>query len=291
MKSINHSKYKNPMILFELLTRQITVDLLNEASTSPAIKILKNYFGSDTELKKEHALYKTLIDENFRSRDRAEELLNEVVKRRKKLNEKKLYNQKYNLVGKIKENYSLDDFFQSRIDKYKEYASIYKIFEYKTSEGDYDPADAVRSKDTILEHITEGGSEENKEFKRAKDEILQGFESKPKDMRMLTQKLMIEKFNEKYESLLSEQKELLKKYINNISNTNSLRDYVNEEVERIKSELKDLVPSINEESTRIKVTETLKLIDGLKSGNHVRDDQVSSLMMYYQLLDEVKSTI
>jgi len=277
------------MILFELLTRQITVDLLNEANTSPAIKILKNYFGSDTELKKEHALYKTLTDENFRSRDRAEELLNEVVKRRKRLNDKKLHDQKYNLVGEIKESYSIDDFFQSRIDKYKEYASIYKIFEYKTSDEDYDPADAVRSKDTILEHITEG--EEDKEFNRAKDEILQGFESKPKDMRMLTQKLMIEKFNEKYESLLSEQKELLKKYINNISNTNSLRDYVNEEVARIKSELKDLAPSIDEESTRIKVNETVKLIDGLKNGNHVRDDQVSSLMMYYQLLDEVKSTV
>lgn len=290
MKKINHSKYKNPGVLFELLTRQITVDLLNEAESSPAINILKKYFGKDTELSREHALYKTLLDEDFTSKNRAEELLNEVVKRRKDLDDQKLYNQKYNLVGEIKENYSLDDFFQSRIDKYREYASVYKIFEYKTSDDQYDPADAVRSKDTILEHITNASSN-NKEFKGAKNDIVKGFEKKPKDLRMLTQKLMIEKFNEKYDSLLSEQKDLLKRYINNISNTNSLREYVNQEVDRIKSELKEHVSFIDEESTRIKVNETLKLIDDLKYGNHVRDDQVSTLMMYYELLDEVESKI
>lgn len=292
MKKIKHSKYKNTRILFELLTRQITVDILNEKDSSEAIDILKEYFGGQTELSKEHSLYKTLLSENFNSRDRAEELLDEVIDRRKKLNDKKISDQKYNLVGDIKENYPLDDFFQSRIENYREYASIYKVFSYFNDDKDYDPADAVRSKETIVEHITSEPSDSpDKKNEGELSKVLENYRDQSKDLRLLTQKLLIEKFNERYDSLLDEQKKLLKKYINNVSNTNNLREYVNKEVDRVRNELKELVDDIDIESTRIKVKETINLSEDLKKGNYVRDDQVSTLMMYYQLLDEVKSNV
>lgn len=293
MKKIRHSKYKNTGILFELLTRQITVDILNERNSSKAIDVLKEYFGGSTELSKEHSLYKTLLNENFNSRERAEELLDEVIDRRKKLNDKKISNQKYNLVGDIKEDYPLDDFFQSRIENYREYASVYKVFSYFNDDKEYDPADAVRSKNTIVEHITKepSNSSDKKKNKGQLSKVLENYRDQSKDLRLLTQKLLIEKFNERYDSLLDEQKKLLKKYINNVSNTNNLREYVNDEVDRVKNELKTLVDKIDVESTRIKVKETINLSEDLKKGNYVRDEQVSTLMMYYQLLNEVKSNI
>lgn len=296
MKTINHSKYKNSGLLFELLTRQITVDLLNERESSPAVDIIKKYFGGSTELSKEYSLYNALMKENFSSENKAESFLEEIINRRKALNEKKLSKEKYNLVGDIKESYPIDDFFQSRIDNYTELASVYKVFKYITEEeqDQYDPADAVRSKYTILEHITrEPSNTDNNKSKeqKVKSEVLENYRKQSRDLRVLAQKIMIEKFNEKYGSLLPEQRNLLKKYINNISNTNSLRDYVNEEVDKVKSELQSCVDEINEESTRIKVKETLNLMEELKRGNIVRDDQVSSLLMYYQLLDEIKSNV
>jgi hypothetical protein len=41
--AIKHSKYRNTGILFELLVRQTTSDLLNNQD-SKAVKILKKYF-------------------------------------------------------------------------------------------------------------------------------------------------------------------------------------------------------------------------------------------------------
>ena len=60
-----HNKIKNTGILFELLTRQITVDILNNKKNSSAIKILKKFFNENTELGKENQLYKVLVEINF----------------------------------------------------------------------------------------------------------------------------------------------------------------------------------------------------------------------------------
>ena len=55
--SIKHSKYKNTGILFELLTRQITSDILSGKRTPKAIPILEKYFNKNEELGKELILY------------------------------------------------------------------------------------------------------------------------------------------------------------------------------------------------------------------------------------------
>ena len=60
-----HSKIKNTGILFELLTRQITVDVLNSSNESSAIKILKEFFNPKTELGKEYELYKILLEKSM----------------------------------------------------------------------------------------------------------------------------------------------------------------------------------------------------------------------------------
>ena len=96
-----HSKIKNTGILFELLTRQITVDVLNNETDSSSIKILKEYFNSKTELGKENELYKILLEQKYKNLKHAEILVEAVIKNRRKLSNRRLKNEKYNLIKVI----------------------------------------------------------------------------------------------------------------------------------------------------------------------------------------------
>ena len=124
-----HSKIRNTGILFELLTRQITVDVLNNNKNAEAANILKTFFNKNTQLGKEYDLYKVLTTENYKSESKANHLVDAVVTAHQKLNSASLRREKYNLIKEIKKNYEVNDFFMARISNYKVSASIYKLFE------------------------------------------------------------------------------------------------------------------------------------------------------------------
>jgi len=288
MQKINHKKYRNTGLIWEMLTRQVTSDILEGLDESDATKILKEYFGRDTEIAKELELYQLLINENFEKEQQAKDFLQEVVKTRKKLDTEKLQEEKYQIIGDIKDKYPLKEFFKSRVDNYRELASVYKVFKGLTEDVEYDPSDLVESKYTILEHVTNGSTDGEEE----KSELKQKFKEESRDLRLLAQKVMIDKFNKKYGELLPEQKEVLRKYINNISNTNNLREDINERVETLKSDLRKLRKKIDEEVVDIKVKEATNLIDEIKAeGGQVRDDEISNILMYYQLREDIKSAL
>ena len=97
-----HSKIRNTGILFELLTRQITVDVLNNNKNAEAAKILKSFFNKNTQLGKEYELYKVLTTENYKSETKAQHLIDAVIKTHQKLNSTSLKREKYNLIKEIK---------------------------------------------------------------------------------------------------------------------------------------------------------------------------------------------
>ena len=152
-RKLKHSKIKNTSILFELLTRQITADVLNDKK-SQSVAIMKKYFNEKTELGKELQLYQILSEKHYSTEDRATQLLETVLKSRKRLSNTVLRREKYNLIKQIKETYSVNDFFNGRISNYRLLASIYKVFQSETSNDIFDPEHTVNSKFTILEHIT-----------------------------------------------------------------------------------------------------------------------------------------
>ena len=123
--AIKHSKYRNTGILFELLVRQTTADLLSNQD-SKAVKILKKHF-TNTDLGKEYRLYSAFITSPKLSEAKAEILISTILEQYKKLDHEKLSKLKYNLIKEIKRNYELDEFFKAKIDNYKPYASIYTI--------------------------------------------------------------------------------------------------------------------------------------------------------------------
>lgn len=283
---VRHSKIKNTGILFELLSRQITVDVMNNSEKSKSVDILKNFFNEETELGKENQLYQVLLKQNYNSTRKAEKLLEVVLKSREKLQNKKLRNEKYNLIKQIKENYKVDDFFNVRIPNYRVYASIYKSFIAETIPI-FDPADEVNSTFTIIEHVTR-----NKIKPRNIDnKTLTKFKDEDKDLRLLSYQLMVDNFNSKYKTLNSMQRNLLKKYINNISNTNLLREFINAEVKKVKEILTKILPQIDDKITKIKLVEVINQTGTLTKGKIVRDKQVVSLLKYYSLIGELRNVV
>ena len=283
-RKLKHSKIKNTSILFELLTRQITADVLAGKSTK-SVKIVKKHFNENTELGKELQLYRILSEKHYESESRANDLLKMVLESRQKLSNSKLRNEKYNLIKEIKENYKVGDFFNGRISNYRLLASIYNVFQSQTLPTIFNPEETINSKFTVLEHITS----KRISSKEAKAKILSEYNKTDKDLRLLAYQILVDKFNQKYKTLNESQKSLLKHYINNISNTNSLREYVDREVIKIKSELQGYLPNVNDKITNIKLTEAINQIENLTKGKIVNEKQVLTLMRYYELIKEIKN--
>jgi len=89
--------------------------------------------------------------------------------------------------------------------------------------------------------------------------------------------------------LSGSQKKLLKEYINNISNTNSLKQLIESETIKVKSKLQSYLPKVEDKVTKIKLNEAIKQADSLMKGRIVEDKQVVTLMRYYQLVKELKN--
>ena len=283
-RKLKHSKIKNTGILFELLTRQITADVLAGKSTK-SVGILKKYFNENTELGKELELYKLLSEKNYTSEVKANDLLNVVIKQRQKLSNSNLRREKYNLISSIKENYNVNDFFNGRIPNYRLLASIYNVFQSETTDEKFKADHIVNSKFTVLEHITHKKVDE----KQFKEKVLKEYSKEDKDLRLLAYQILVDKFNSKYKALDESQRKLLKNYINNISNTNSLREYVDTEVVKIKKELETQLPKVNDKITNIKLTEAINQVENLTKGKIVNEKQVLTLMRYYELIKEIKN--
>lgn len=289
MKKIKHSKYRNTGVLFELLVRQITQEILSSSDKEPAKNIVKEFFSKSKELSKELRLYKMILDENHNTEPRAEKFVDMVCSVRSKLNESKLNKEKYNLVKIIKEKYDIDRFMSSPITNYKELASIYKLFESTISDEEYDVSDVFQSKYNLVEHVM-NGSIHNKDEK-IQEKINERFETEDKNVRLLTYKILVENFNKKYTNLNTQQKSLLREFINNVSNTTKFADYFNNERVGVIKSLSEIHNTITDKVTRIKLKETINTLSKMKIGKKISDENVSVLMMSYELQKELKEVV
>ncbi len=275
MNKLKHSKYKNTGVLFELLVRQIASDTLNEKNSS-ALSIIKKHFKNGSELNKELKLYQFLVKEKFDSDYKAGEFLNIILSERKKLNESLLKREKYNLIKAINERFSTSDFFKYRVNNYKSLASIYKLFENTESVS---PKEWVDCKTVILENVT-------KKVKPTKEVTTDEYTNESKDVRLLAYKFLVDKFNDKYKVLTTEQKSVLRNYINNIDNSDNLKRFILRETKKLKNEFSKI--KVSDKVYSIKLKEVIGLIDNLSNSKIVSETQALGLLRYYQLLNELK---
>lgn len=279
---IKHSKYKNTGILFELLVRQITADTL-KGGDSPAIDLLKKYFVK-TELGREYKLYESVLKSKVLNEGRANMIVSTILEASQKFNKSTLRKQKYNLINEIKNHYVLENFFGSQIKNYKELAALYTLIEGYNSKEQIDSDQLVSSKITLLEHLTEKPVEVNV----VKEDVFKEFATYDKDLRILTYRVLLEKFNEKYEGLSDEQKQVLKEYINSVDSTPGLRDFYNSKINELKSSLNTEAKNIKDKAIQIKITEVAKLLTELSKTDKVGDSNLVDLLQYYELVKEIK---
>ena len=280
---IKHNKYKNTGILFELLLRQVTSDTIS-GKDSASLPLIKKYFNK-SELAKEYKLYQTLIANKAISEGKAESLINTTLELHGRLNRTALRKEKYNLIKEIKSHYNLEEFFKAKVNNYKQHAAVYTLMEAYSTLEFVDPVSVIDNKVTLLEHITR--KEVNKE--EVKDRVMEEYSAMDKGTRMLAYKMLIEKFNEKYGELQTEQKLVLKEFINNVSSTTKLKEFVNNKIEGIKKELGTLTETIQDSTIKIKINEVVNLIKPLDKNQSVKDEDIISLLTYQQLVAEIKA--
>ena len=278
MANFRHNKLRNTGLLFEFLLRQVTVDVLNKDKESDALKIIKKRFNEHTEVGKELALYNLLVSKKFKSDKKADFFLSEILRHRDKLNNSVLRREKYNIIKEIKEKYDVNQLFSSKVPDYKVFASIYKLFE---GFSDLNPDEKTESYFIIIEGITT--------FNKTKSDTFIPEVLKDKDLRILSYKVLLEKFNKKYSNLTDEQKKLLKEYISNISNTNNFSIFVETQLPILEKRLKNKVKKVKDKVLKIKLHEAVNCIDKfcLNESKHTDDKSLVQLLRYYELDKEL----
>ena len=282
--AVNHSKFKNSGILFELLVRQLTSDTL-EGKNSPVTRIIKNNF-LNTELGKEYKLYELLTKYNSLSETKALDLIETLLKASDKLNKDLLRKQKYNLIKEIKKYYDIDEFFKTKVTNYKTYASFYNLVEtYNDNKSNIEFK--INNKNTLLESLTN----RNPETKKEENPLIKEFKSYDKDLRTLTQRVLIEKFNTKYSSFNTFQKKLLKEYLLSVESSPKLKETYDKNIVEVKNQLTPLVSKISDPSTQIKIKNIIELLKESEKNQKITSDDISKLLHYYELISELKKLI
>ena len=281
---IKHSKYKNTGLIYELLVKQIAADTLSKKD-SPAVFILKKFFAGKSSLTKESKLYQFALKNQNVSPSKAETIVSTIIEISRKLDKKTLKKQKYELISELKKHYSLDEFFSIKVRDYKPLAALYCLLEAHKEDGLVDPQFLVDNKTTILEHLSSGKVAKED----VKDTLIEEYSKYDKDLKLLAYKILLEKFNQKYNDLLPEQKTILKEFITSVNSTTRLRNLINEEIEKISKQVNELVSNVEDNVVRIKLEEVAKNIQPISKKEKIVDDHLVKLMQYYDLVNELSS--
>jgi len=281
--NIKHSKYRNTGILFELLVRQITADTLKEGE-SPAVDLLKNYFFK-SELGKELRLYESVTKSKVLSENQASAFISTILEQSTKLNRSALRKEKYNLIKEIKSLYNINEFFATKVKNYTQFASIYTLIESQNSKNITNTEQIVNNKVNLLEHLTKSVASDE-----VKNDVLSEFQTYDKDTRILTYKVLLEKFNDKYDDLSNDQKSVLKEFIESVDSTPKLRNFYNNKIKELKYAVLTEAKGLKDKVVKIKLIEVSKLLVELKKTDKVNTDNLVDLLQYYELIKEIKLT-
>ena len=281
--NIKHSKYRNTGILFELLVRQITADTLKEGE-SPSVDLLKNYFFK-SELGKELKLYESITKSKVLSENQASAFISTILEQSTKLNRSALRREKYNLIKEIKSLYNINEFFSTKVKNYTQFASIYTLIESQNSKNITNTEQIVNNKVNLLEHLTKSVASDE-----VKNDVLSEFQTYDKDTRILTYKVLLEKFNDKYDDLSNDQKSVLKEFIESVDSTPKLRNFYNSKIKELKYTVLTEAKTLKDKVVKIKLVEVSKLLKELKKTDKVNTDNLVDLLQYYELIKEIKLT-
>lgn len=279
IKKLKHRKIRNTGLIYELLVRQLTSDVLR-GNTPISLDILKKFFRKNSLLSEELRLFNTLLKKKVRNSEFASEILEAVLTARKKIDNKLLEKEKYRLIKEIKKHFDETLFFKTQVPDYPVYASIANVLEYSADEN---PTDYASNKITVLEYVTT--PQEDNHLQNTKSLL----EDVDPELQKLTFRLLTEKFNKKWGSLEEQQKEILRHYIFNSTDGEQTRKFIKENVNFLKSGLKRTSQSIDDQVIKIKLVEVSRLVSEIPSKKFVTESDFLALLRSYELLKELRN--
>ena len=274
MAKYKHNKKKNSAFLYEALVLELTKAILKKdlELKNKITKLIKESFRYNTilyqELKLYHALSKT---QNVNPRT-AEKIFSEVKERRQNLDKKRLVSEQSTLVRKIKKSLS-PDVMDNFVPNYKSFATIYQIFNHRVP---------IKTKVLLENSIIKQMSISPEEAQKQKMVPIDN----------LVYKTFTKKFNQEYAAeLLSEQKELLSKFVSSfVDNNLQLKTYLNEEIKRLKNELnKSLMMEefVLDKEMQTKAKDVINILESYKH-KHPGKEMVQQVIKVQSLVHEIK---
>ena len=263
---LKHNKKRNTAFVYEALVRELTESVVknNKNKQNKIVSIIKDHFTTDSILKKELDLYKSIYETRHIEKNTAEKIMGQVKYEHNSLDKRKLFQEQSALINKINRTLS-NKLYSNFVPNYKTIASVYSIFQ-----------DALPVKDRVLleENIVEQMSaslDANVETQVPIDSLVFGS--------------FVKNFNEEYSNSLTEnQKTLLTKYISSFSdNALELKVYLNEEVGRIKSTLLELK---EKENFKEKISKVYDIIDNIKD-KAIDTEILEVVLNAQQLIEEI----
>jgi len=269
---MKHNKKRNTAFLYECLLREGTKAALekNSAKAKEIKNIILEHFQKKNELSKELELY-SLVKENSVEQEIVEKFLNELKTRYDRLDKTKLFNEQTALINKINKTLG-QNVYDNFIPNYKDLATISQIFNNSTN-----IKEKILLEKNILNKIVISKEEKQNKILEHSDNLLF--------------KTFSAKFNEKYSSLLNEQKILLSKYVSSFEhNSIDFKIYLNEEIQRLKTNLTEAleIDEIKADQNMVaKTKQTVEFLDKFKEVKEISHDMLQKILKIQQFVSEV----
>jgi len=267
----SHNKKRNTAFLFEALVKELSKAVVSddERKKKAVSKIIKEHFSKGSILYKELSLYRQLYESNDLNQADAERILQEVRRVYAGLAQPNIFAAQSKLISQVNKTVT-PKVFGNFVPNYKAIATIAQIFDDKVP---------IKSR-VILEGkmIRQMSSPKNQSV------------LKTPAVNTTTLKIFAKKFNETYGHLHEEQRTLLFKYINSVSDGGlQLKVFLNEEIPRLKEELTKakVVEEIESDKSMVKKTDkVIETLDGFK-GQFMTEDVLKKVLKIQDLVREI----
>ena len=271
---LKHNKKRNTAFVYEALIRELTESVVknNKNKQNKIVSIIKDHFNNSSVLKEELDLYKSIYETRHIKKSTAEKIVVEAKQKYSNLNKKEIFQEQTALINKINKTLS-GKLFTSFVPNYKSIASVYSIFQ-----------DALPVKDRVL--LEESIVDQMSASVETRQEGQQPIDS-------LVYNTFVNKFNEEYKEVLNEsQKELLSHYISSFADNGlELKIYLNEELGRLKEDLKTAMEKEEIKNDEILAEKTQKVYDILENcaDREIDTEIVEMVLKTQELLSEINS--
>ena len=272
MMRTRHNKKRNTAFVYEALIVEATVAILKKdhQRRDKVVDIVKKYFNSNSVLRKELDCYRSLYEGQNLNSEVSKRIIREAKLQQKLLNINKIFETQTDMIRDINKDLGVA-VFNNFVPNYKTLASIAQMFSDKTS-----PKNQIILENIIVDNMVKKG--DSPEALQVDKTLYNTF---------------VGKFNNKYDTeLLDEQKELLTHYISSFAdNAVSLKVFLNEEILRLKTELKNsknLQEFFNDESMSIKANTIVEKLESF-SNQPVNDNLLLTVLKTQALVKEIST--